>query len=171
MYTDPNGTTEWWEWLIGAIIGGIVGATVGGIVAHTIAKNNGVEGSDLVGWTLLGIIGGGAIGAAIGAGVGYAVGYFAGGTYANGLAAKAVSSGVRSFIAQSNKVHHVLGKTAHNLSNYTVKAMTKLMKKTLKKGTVEAYKKVLSAFLSTTGSKVTFTIINGIIYISDMWIV
>ena len=156
--------------LIGAIIGGIIGATVGGVVAYNVASNSGAEGWELVGWTLLGVIGGGAVGAAIGAGVGYAIGYFAGGTYANGLVAKAVSTGVKSFVSQDNKVHHVMNKAAHNLSNYTVKAMTKLMKKTLKKGTVEAYKKVKSAFLASTSSEVTFTIINGIIYISDMWI-
>ena len=84
--------------------------------------------------------------------------------------AKAVSTGVKSFVSQDNKVHHVMNKAAHNLSNYTVKAMTKLMKRTLKKGTVEAYKKVKSAFLASTSSEVTFTIINGIIYISNMWI-
>ena len=80
--------------------------------------------------TLLGIFGGGLIGAAVGAGVGYAVGYLAGGTYANGLVAKSITGGVRSFLSQANKVHHVLGKAAHNLSNYTVKSMGKLMKQT-----------------------------------------
>ena len=65
--------------LIGAIIGGIVGATIGDVVSYNIAKNNGAEGWELFGWTLLGVFGGGAIGAAIGAVIGYAIGYFAGG--------------------------------------------------------------------------------------------
>ena len=156
--------------LIGAIIGGIVGATIGGVVSYNIAKNNGAEGWELFGWTLLGVFGGGAIGAAIGAVIGYAIGYFAGGTYANGLAAKAVSSGVKASASQANKVHHVLNKSMHNLANYTAKNMIKLMKNTLKKGIVGPYKKVKSAFLASTSSEVTFTIINGIIYISDMWI-
>ena len=132
--------------LIGAIIGGIVGATIGGVVSYNIAKNNGAEGWELFGWTLLGVFGGGAIGAAIGAVIGYAIGYFAGGTYANGLAAKAVSSGVKAFASQANKVHHVLNKSMHNLANYTAKNMIKLMKNTLKRGLSDLIKKLSLRF-------------------------
>ena len=44
------------------------------------------------------------------------------------------------------------------------------MKKTLAKGTFEAYKTASSMFLSSTNSQVTFVMINGTIAISDMWI-
>ena len=40
MYTDPNGTTAWWEWLIGAVVvaGLVAGAVLtGGIVAAAFA--------------------------------------------------------------------------------------------------------------------------------------
>ena len=50
---------------------------------------------------IIGTIGGGTIG--------YGVGYLAGGTYANGLVAKSVGRGVKTFLSQANKVHHVLG--------------------------------------------------------------
>ena len=94
-YVDPTGhfliSTAV---LIGAIIGAVAIGTVGGIVAYNIAKNNGAEGWELVGWTLLGIGVGAIVGAAVGAAVGYAVGYLAGGTYANGLVAKSVHRGL-----------------------------------------------------------------------------
>ena len=53
---------------------------------------------------------------------------------------------------------------------YTEKAMSKLMKKTLAKGTYKAYKTVNSMVLASTNSQVTYVIINGVIAISDMWI-
>ena len=156
--------------LIGAIVGGVIGGTVGGVSTYTVAKSNGAEGWELAGWTALGIVGGGAVGAAVGAAVGYGVGYLAGGTYANGLAAKSVESGVKAFASQANKVHHVLSKAGHNLSGYTAKAMKKLMRKTLTNGVVGPYKSVQSAYWATMNSEVTFTIVNGILKISDMWI-
>ena len=171
MYTDPSG-----EFLIstavliGAIIGGVVGASVGGVVAYNIAKNNGVESWELFGWTLLGIVGGGAIGVAVGAAVGYGIGYWAGGTYANGIVAKSVSGGVKTFLSQANKVHHVLSKSAHKLAGYTTKSLGKLMKKTMIKGVIGTYKTVQSAFWAAAGSEVTFVIIDGVIKISDMWL-
>lgn len=156
--------------LIGAAVGGIIGATVGGISAYSVAKGKGAEGWKLAGWTVLGAVGGGVIGAAIGAASGYGVGYLAGGTYANGLAAKSVDSGVKAFMSQANKVHHVLGKAGHNLSGYTAKSMGNLMKKTLKNGVVGPYKSVQSAYWAVKKSEVTFNIVKGVLKISDMWI-
>ena len=156
--------------LIGAIVGAVIGATAGGIVAYNVAKDSGAEGWELFGWTVTGILGGGVIGAAIGAAVGYGVGYLAGGTYASGLSAKAVSGGVKSFLSQANKVHHVLGQAKHKLAGYTAKTIGKLMKKTLAKGVVSAYNSAKAAYWAVTGSEVTFVIIDGVIKISDMWI-
>lgn len=124
----------------------------------------------MFGWTILGIFSGTLIGAAVGAAAGYCVGYLAGGTYASGLSAKAVGSGVKSFLSQANKIHHVLGKAGHNLAGYTAKTMGKLMKKTLAKGIIGAYKSVESAYWAVAGSEVTFVIVDGLIKISDMWI-
>ena len=156
--------------LIGAVVGGIIGAAVGGGLAYNAAKNSGAEGWQLAGWTALGIVGGGAIGAAVGAAVGYGVGYLAGGTYANGLAAKSVDSGVKAFMSQPNKVHHVLNKAGHHLSGYTTKTLGTLMKKTLKNGVIGSYKSVQSAYWTAAKSEVTFTIAKGALKISDMWI-
>ena len=113
---------------------------------------------------------GGAIGAVVGGAIGYGVGYFAGGTYSNGLVAKSVTKGVKSFMSNSNNINHVLGNPKHNLFGYTEKSMMKLMKKTLSKGTYEAYKTVDSMVLASTNSQVTYKIVKGAIMISDMWI-
>ena len=156
--------------LIGAVVGGIIGATTGGIASNNIARSKGAEGWELAAWTVLGVVGGGTIGAAIGAAVGYGVGYLAGGTYANGLAAKSVDSGVKAFMSQANKVHHVLSNAEHNLSGHTLKAMGTLMKNTLKNGMVGPYKSVQSAYWAAANSEVTFTIIKDALKISDMWI-
>ena len=171
MYVDPTGhfliSTAV---LIGAIVGGIIGAAVGGVSAYNVAKSKGAEGWELAGWTALGAVGGGAIGAAVGAAAGYGVGYLAGGTYANGLAAKSVDSGVKAFMSQANKVHHVLSKAGHNLSGYTAKSMGTLMKKTLINGVVGPYKSVQSAYWAVANSEVSFTIVKGVLKVSDMWI-
>ena len=45
------------------------------------------------------------------------------------------------------------------------------MKKTLEKGVYAAYKSVDSMIWAAAGSQVTYTIIDGIIKISDMWII
>ena len=108
--------------------------------------------------------------AAVGAAVGYGIGYLAGGTYVNGLVAKSVDSSVKVFMANANKVHHVLGQAKHKLIGYTAKSMSKLMKKTLTKGVLGSYKTVQSAFWAAANSEVTYVIIDGIIKISDMWI-
>lgn len=174
MYADPTGqffiSTAV---LIGSIIGGIIGAAGGfGIAVYIDYKDDGqifngsVKWYDYLGATIVG----GAIGALVGAGIGYGIGYAAGGTYANGLVAKSVTSGVKAFMSQANKVNHVLAKSAHNLGGYSAKAMGKLMKNTLAKGTYLAYKSVDSMFWSALNSQVTYVIIDGIIKISDMWI-
>ena len=159
--------------LIGAIIGAVVGAGVGfGIAAYNDYKDDGqifngsVAWYDYLGATLLG----GTIGAVVGGAIGYGIGYLAGGTYSNGLVAKSVTKGVKSFMSNTNNIKHVLGKAKHNLSGYTAKSMGKLMKKTLAKGTYEAYKTVNSMVLASTNSQVTYVIINGVIKIGDMWI-
>ena len=156
--------------LIGALIGAAVLGTVGGVVAYNVAEENGAEGWELVGWTVLGVLGGAVIGAVVGGAIGYGIGYLAGGTYSNGLVAKSVTKGVKSFMSNTNNIKHVLGKAKHNLSGYTAKSMGKLMKKTLAKGTYEAYKTVNSMVLASTNSQVTYVIINGVIKIGDMWI-
>ena len=156
--------------LIGAVVGGIIGAATGGVAAYGIAKDKGAVGGELAGWTVLGAIGGGILGGSLGAAVGYGVGYLAGGTYANGLAVKAVNGGVKAFMSQANKVHHVLNNAGHNMAGYTIKTMETLMKNTLKNGAVGLYKSVQSAFWAAENSEVTFTILDGILRISNMWI-
>ena len=160
--------------LIGAIIGGIIGLCIGfGIATYIDYKDDGQIFNGSVAWYdyLGAAILGGIIGAAIGAAIGYGIGYAAGGTYANGLVAKSVNSGLKSFLSQANRIQHVLGKSQHNLTGYSIKAMGKLMKQTLAKGTYIAYKTVDSMFWAAAGSQVTYKIIDGIIYISDMWII
>ena len=174
MYTDPSGNLLIsTAVLIGAIIGAVVGAGAGfGIAVYKDYQDDGVVFNDSVKWydymgaTLLG----GLIGAAIGAAIGYTVGYFAGATYANGLSVKSVSSGVKSFLTQSNKIKHVLGNAGHKLRGYSTKAMGKLMKQTLARGQLAPYKKVAqSAYWAIANSEVTFVIIDGAIKISNMW--
>ena len=70
MYADPNGNLAVSTVVVGLIIGAIAGAVIGGIVAYNIAEENGATGNELFGWTMLGIVGGGAVGAALGAGAG-----------------------------------------------------------------------------------------------------
>lgn len=173
MYTDPSGhfaiSTAV---IIGAIVGGLIGVGGGlGAVAYFDYKDDGkVNGSKQWYEYVVGATIGGIIGAAAGAAFGYGIGYVCGGTYSNGLVAKSVSNGVRSFTSQANKVHHVLGNAGHKLTGYTEKTMSKLMKNTLKHGVVGPYKSVQSAFWSVKNSEVSFTIVSGIIKISDMWI-
>ena len=156
--------------LIGVAVGGVIGGSLGGVFAYNIAKSKGAKGWKLAGKTALGVVGGGVAGAALGAAAGYGIGYLAGGTYANGLVAKSVDSGVKAFVSQANKVHHVLGKTGHNLAGYTTKSMGNLMRRTLINGSVEPYKSVFSAYWARKNSEVTFNIVNGALKISDMWI-
>ena len=96
--------------LIGAIIGAVVGAGVGfGIAAYNDYKDDGqifngsVAWYDYLGATLLG----GTIGAVVGGAIGYGIGYLAGGTYSNGLVAKSVTKGVKSFMSNTNNINLV----------------------------------------------------------------
>ena len=67
---DPTGNLGISLAALGAIIIGAVGAIVGGVVAYNVAKDNGAEGWDLFGWTMVGVLGGGIVGALAGAGIG-----------------------------------------------------------------------------------------------------
>ena len=58
IYYDPSGQSFI---LIGFIIGTIIGAIVLGEYAYNTAKENGANGWELFGWTMLRIIGGGLI--------------------------------------------------------------------------------------------------------------
>ncbi len=156
--------------MIGAIVGAVVGATVGGVIAYNVAKDKGAEGWELFWWTMAGVVGGGIIGAAVGAAIGYGVGYLAGGTYANGLSARAVSKGMKTFLSQGNKVHHAFANPAHKFTDYTFRSFTKLVRNTMIKGVVGPYKNVLSTYWSVANSEVSFTIIKSKIMISDAWI-
>ena len=81
---DPSGHLAITTILL--IIGAIIGASVGGVVAYDIAEENGAEGWELAGWTILGVIGGGFAGGALGYGIGTlpAVGAFAGTSFSIG---------------------------------------------------------------------------------------
>ena len=79
-YADPSGhfmisTAVAVGFWIGLAVGAIAGATAGGIIAHNIAEDHGAEGWELFAWTMLGIVGGGAIGGAVGAALGSSIGY------------------------------------------------------------------------------------------------
>ena len=69
-FSDPSGNFAISLTMLGLIAGAAIGATVGGIAAYNIAKDNGSEGWDLFGWTMVGALGGGIVGAAAGAGIG-----------------------------------------------------------------------------------------------------
>ena len=43
------------------------------------------------------------------------------------------------------------------------------MKNTIIKGTIEPYKTVQAVILTARGTTVTYTIVDGIVRISDMW--
>ena len=70
--------------LIGLIVGAVVGGAIGATAAYNIASSRGIDSWELVGWTVLGMLGGGLAGGAIGIGVGAAVpsiGTFLGSSY------------------------------------------------------------------------------------------
>ena len=156
--------------IIGTIVGATIGAVAGGAIAYNSAKKEGVENKQVIAKTALGAACGTVVGGALGAAVGYGVGYLAGGTYANGLAAKSINNGVNTFFSNTNKVHHTLSKPMHNLSKYSNKEAKKLMKHTLKNGKVGPYKGVQSAYWDRVGSEVTFNLTDSGIKISNMWI-
>ena len=79
-YADPSGhfmisTAVAVGFWIGLAVGTIAGATAGGIIAHNIAEDRGAEGWELLGWTALGILGGGLLGGVSGAAIGSSIGY------------------------------------------------------------------------------------------------
>ena len=79
-YCDPSGhflvsTAVAVGFWIGLIVGAVAGATAGGIIAHNIAQNNGAEGLELFGWTMIGVLGGGLLGGITGAALGSSIGY------------------------------------------------------------------------------------------------
>ena len=108
-----------------------------------------------------------AIGAAIGAVVGGVVG---GISYTpSGLSRAAVNKAVNSTLKDANKMNHIM-QPKHNLPK-SIKEVGKLMKKTLIKGEIVPYKSVSSAVWSVANSQVTFLIVDGLIRISDMWVI
>ena len=90
MFTDETGM---FLISIAVLIGAIIGATVGGIIAYNIASSNGSSGWELVGYTALGVLGGGVAGGLLGAGIA-AIGPFIGALFAfsSGALAMSVSS-------------------------------------------------------------------------------
>ena len=146
--------------------------SINGLNLYCYCYNNPVNYYDPTGHFMIStsVLIGAIIGVVVGGAIGYGVGYLARGTYANDLVEKSVGGGVKSFLSQANKVHHVLGQSKHKLVGYTTKTMGKLMKKTLAKGVVSAYGKAQSAYRAIAGSEVTFVVIDGVIKISDMWI-
>ncbi len=79
-YADPSGrfmisTAVAVGFWIGLAIGALAGATAGGIIAYNIAEDRGAEGWELLGWTALGILGGGLLGGVLGAAIGSSIGY------------------------------------------------------------------------------------------------
>ena len=82
---DPNGTFAiTTAIIIGLIAGAVIGGTIGGVIAYNNASASGATGWNLVGQTVLGVLGGGIIGAAIGATIG-AIAW---------LAASAITAGI-----------------------------------------------------------------------------
>ncbi len=63
MFTDPNGTTKWWEWLITAIV---IVVTVVAVVAISVATAG-------LGTAIAGALGGGMLGGILGGAIGGAV--------------------------------------------------------------------------------------------------
>ena len=63
MFTDPNGTTKWWEWLIIAIV---IVVTVVAVVAISVATAG-------LGTAIAGALGGGMLGGILGGAIGGAV--------------------------------------------------------------------------------------------------
>ncbi len=69
-YCDPSGHFAISLTVLGLIAGSIIGGAIGGIAAYNTAKDNGVTGWDLFGWTMVGVLGGGIVGGVAGAGIG-----------------------------------------------------------------------------------------------------
>jgi RHS repeat-associated protein len=96
MFVDPSGrflvsTAIAIGFWIGLGVGAIAGGTLLGIYAYNTANENGAEGWELVGWTVLGVIGGTIGGAIIGATLGSLIGWGIGAVW--GTASIAGSNG------------------------------------------------------------------------------
>ena len=199
MYTDPEGTAKWWQWLlfgigvalvlasvivltvatggaatgligaiaVGAAKGALIGAAVGSVIGIAGgAIYAGVTGADLGQSILSGFLMGFGIGAIAGAIIGGTIG---GISYTpSGLSRSAINQAVKKTIADPKRMSHIM-RPQHKLPG-SLKEVGKLMKKTLINGTVTPYKSVSSVVWKVANSQVTYTIIGGIIKISDMWI-
>ena len=131
IYADPSGNFAISLTLLGLITGAVIGAAAGGTIAYNVAKNNGKDGWELFGWTLLGALGGG-LGAGIGAtmlfgGVGNVVSeafsgditsfgdamlQFTLGALTSGIA-YGISKGISTKLA-SGKISKIIGPSAKN---------------------------------------------------------
>ena len=200
MCVDPDGTAKWWQWLlfgigaalvvaaavvltvmtggaaaglIGAIaVGAAKGALIGAAVGAAVGIAGGaiysaVTGADMGESILSGFLMGFGIGAVVGAIIGGVAGGF---NYTHsGLSRGAVNKAVNSTLKDANKMNHIM-QPKHNLPK-SIKEVGKLMKKTLIKGDIMPYKSVSSAFWAVANSQVTFMIVDGLIRISDMWVI
>ena len=144
-YADPSGhflisTAVAVGFWIGLAVGAIVGATAGGIIAHNIAENNGAEGWELFAWTMLGIVGGGAVGGAVGAALGSSIGYGVGLLW--GTAPVAGSQGA---VALWSGGKGIAGQAA---STYAAKTGAKLVTNTFAGQTLSVASKLIPKQLS-----------------------
>ena len=196
MYTDPNGTAKWWQWLLFGIGAAVV---VAAAVVLTVATGGAATG--LIGAVAVGAAKGALIGAAVGSAVGVAGGaVYAGVTGADmgqsilsgflmgfgigavaGAAIGGVAGGVaysptglsRSAIKEGVKATldnpnkvHHIMQSKHKLPN-SVNKIGKIMQKTLTRGAYTPYKSTSSVIWKKY--QVTYKIINNVIKISDMW--
>ena len=180
---DPDGTIAITTCvIIGAIAGAVIGGAIGGAIGYKQAVKNKVAKSDqwkyVVGYGL----GGAVIGGVIGGFVGYGVGFLCGATGSSGIALRAVSKGLNS-IPNKTWSHIITNKHAWNLvmkfvtrngvKNIISKVMkngaTTLLGKYVNKGIVSM---VFQASLKYSGETiiVNYSVIDGIIRISDAWV-
>lgn len=164
----------------GVAVGGVVGAVIHGAAVGTLIGASVGAGVGAVGGMVYDAVQGNEFGTSvldgvkIGFGVGAITGMLIGGTVGgvnytpSGLNRFAINKAVNRTLADPNKMNHIM-QVKHGLPN-SPSAVGKLMKRTLIKGTIIPYKSVSSAVLAATHSQVTFTLINGAIMISDMWI-
>ena len=169
VLTAGVGTTVLAGTLAGAVIHGAAVGTLIGAGVGVVA--GGLIGGATTGWSVEGILVGMGIGFGAGAIIGAIVGGFSGAatyTTPSGLKLKDINQAVNQVFKDSNKINHIM-QPKHNLPG-SIKAVKKLMKKTLIHGSISPYKSIQSAFWKVVGSEVTFKIIEGILRISDMWI-
>ena len=117
MHTDPNGTTEWWEWLLFGI--GVVLVTAAAIV---LTATSGGTATSLIGAVAIGA----AKGAIIGAGVGSVLGIAGGAIYAGVTEAdmeQSILSGFLMGFGIGAVVGAVIGGFAGANSWYNAKAL------------------------------------------------